>query len=165
MVAGLYRFHRIIARLKMRYARAGGDGAKYWRNEGQYRLNNWVFLFWSHSCKRILVDNKLDDFNHELLVVLRTRIFRMTRILSLWLFSLSALSIFGRFDSCSFQHLLELLRTRIIRMTRILSLRLFCLSALSIFGRFVWFVFVSTLAWVVTNTNISNDTNFEPLAL
>ena len=85
-----------------------------------------MFLFWSHSCKRILVDNKLDDFNHELLVVLRTRIFRMTRIL---------------------------------------SLRLFCLSALSIFGRFVWFVFVSTLAWVVTNTNISNDTNFEPTAL
>ena len=27
-----------------------------------------------------LVDNKLDDFNHELLVVLRTRIFRMTRM-------------------------------------------------------------------------------------
>ena len=28
-----------------------------------------MFLFWSHSCKRILVDNKLDDFNHELLVI------------------------------------------------------------------------------------------------
>ena len=34
------------------------------------------------------VDNKLDDFYHELLVVLRTRIFRITRILSLRLFSL-----------------------------------------------------------------------------
>lgn len=29
MVAGLYLYHRIIVRLKMRYARAGGDGAKY----------------------------------------------------------------------------------------------------------------------------------------
>ena len=28
-----------------------------------------MFLFWSHSCKRILVDNKLDDFNHELLEI------------------------------------------------------------------------------------------------
>ena len=28
-----------------------------------------MFLFWSLSCKRILVDNKLDDFNHELLVI------------------------------------------------------------------------------------------------
>ena len=60
---------------------------------------------------------------------------------------------------------LRFLRTRIIRMTRILSLRLFCLSALSIFGRFVWFVFVSTLACGFTNTNLSNDTNFEPTAL
>ena len=43
------------------------------------------------------VDNKLDDFYHELFEVLRTRIFRITRILSLRLFCLSALSIFGRF--------------------------------------------------------------------
>ena len=39
------------------------------------------------------VDNKLDDFNHELLEFLRTRIFRMTRILSLRLFSLSFIYI------------------------------------------------------------------------
>ena len=53
-----------------------------------------------------LVDNKLDDFNHELLAVLRTRIVRITRILSLWLFSLSLIYIRSirlirvRFNTC-----------------------------------------------------------------
>ena len=92
-----------------------------------------MFLFWSHSCKRILVDNKLDDFNHELLVIFtNTNISNDTNfeptalLLELNLYSVDS------FDSCSFQHLLELLRTRIFRITRILSLWLFSLSLIYI---------------------------------
>ena len=93
-----------------------------------------MFLFWSHSCKRILVDNKLDDFNHELLVIFtNTNIPNDTNfeptalLLELNLYSVDS------FDSCSFQHeLFEVLRTRIFRMTRILSLWLFSLSLIYI---------------------------------
>ena len=88
-----------------------------------------------------LVDNKLifvttnclSFYEHELLEFLRTRIFRITRILSLWLFSLSVyLHSFDSLDSCSFQHeLLADLRTRIIRMTRMSPLGSFaCVSCL-----------------------------------
>ena len=62
-----------------------------------------MFLFGSHSCKRILVDNKLDDFNHELLEIFTntnnsndTNLEPTALLLELNLYSLDSL------DSCSF---------------------------------------------------------------
>ena len=64
-----------------------------------------MFLFWSHSCKRILVDNKLDDFNHELLEIFTntnnpndTNFEPTALLLELNLYSVDSIRV--RFNTC-----------------------------------------------------------------